>query len=427
MPGPVFRQRILDCLDTTRPRLFYGYIISIAAFFIIFAAYGVRFSYGVYFKPMAADLGYSSAVTASAYSLSMFLEGIFSLVMGGLSDRFGPRIVLTISSLLVGAGYCLMPHVHSPWQLYVFYGLILGIGMGGIFVPTISMTARWFTARRNLMTGLVSSGAGIGMLVLPPLSAHLIQSFGWRTTFPIMGIAILVVVLVAAQFLKRDPSSLGLMPYGETPRVEKGKASVASGFTFQQALRLPQFWVIFIMIVLYGFYSSAINVHIVPDAINTGMSPTTAANILAVSGGLLVVGRVILGTAADRTNNKRIFLFGFTLSTLALVWIILQQAHWGFFVFALLIGFAQGGIGTSQSPLVASVFGLKAHGLIYGCVGFGYTIGAALGPFFTGYIFDVTSSYNLALIICVGTSVLALLFAFFLRPVKSSIFTSSRL
>jgi MFS family permease len=414
-------------LAGSRPRFFYGYVIILAAFFIIFAAYGVRFSFGVFFKPMAADLGCSSATTSLVYSISMFLEGIFSLVMGGLADRHGPRIILTISSILVGLGYCLMPLVHSTWQLFLFYSLILGVGMGGIFVPVVSMTARWFTARRNLMTGLVSSGAGIGTLVIPPISAYLIKSYGWRTTFIIMGILILVVVLIAAQFLKRDPSKIGQLPFGETPAAEKGPAVPVKGYTFQQTLRMPQFWVLFIMIFWYGFYSSSFNVHIVPDAINAGMSSTIAASILSVSGGLLVVGRLILGSAADRIGNKRIFIFGFILSALALVWISLLQAHWAFFLFAVLIGFSQGGIGTSQSPIAASLFGLKAHGLIFGCIGFGYTLGSAVGPYFTGYLFDLTASYHLAFIICAVTSVISLGFAFFLRPVKNAIFTASRL
>ncbi len=408
-------------------RLFYGYIIALAAFFILLAAYGVRFSFGVFFKPMAAELAYSSATTASAYSLSMFLEGIFSLVMGGLTDRFGPRIILTISSILVGAGYCLMPLVHSPWQLYVFYGVIIGVGMGGMFVPIISMTARWFTARRNLMTGLVTAGAGIGTLIVPPVSAWLIQRFDWRTTFVVMGLVIFVVVLIAAQFLKRDPSKIGARPYGETASAANNQVSSVEGFSFGEALRLPMFWILFIMIFFYGFYASAINVHIVPDAINTGMSSTTAAGILAVSGGTVVVGRVIMGTAADRTGNQKIFIFGFFLSTLALIWVVLMQAHYAFFVFAVLLGFAQGGIGTSQSPISASLFGLKAHGLIFGCIGFGYTLGAAAGPFLTGYLFDITQSYHLAFIICAGTSFMALIFTFFLRPVKNKLFTSNRL
>jgi MFS transporter, OFA family, oxalate/formate antiporter len=411
--------------DNNKTRLFYGYIIAAAAFFVLFAAYGVRFAYGVFFKPMAAELGYSSATTSAAYSISLFLEGVFSLVMGGMADRFGPRVVMIFSSIVVGTGYCLMPLVHSPWQLYLFYGVILGIGMGGMFVPMVSMTARWFTTRRNLMTGIVSSGAGIGMLVLPPLVARLIIWYDWRATYVIMGIMIFVITMIAAQFLRRDPATMGTIPYGENkqPNIK----ATASGFSFKDALRTSQFWIIFIMIFWYGFYSTAINVHIVPDAINSGMVPTTAANILATSGGLLVAGRILLGIAADRAGNKRIFMFGFVLSTLALFWLIYMQAHWAFFVFAALIGFSQGGLGTSQSPLVASVFGLKSHGLIFGGVGFGYTLGAALGPFLTGYIFDKTESYNLALFVCVGTSILALIFSLFIRRIKNYIFTSAPL
>ncbi|MBN1190681.1 MAG: MFS transporter [Dehalococcoidales bacterium] len=398
-----------------------------AAFIIIFAAYGMRFSYGVYFKPMAAELGYSSAVTAAAFSVSMFLEGVFSLVLGGLTDKYGPRIVLTCSSIVVGTGYFLMPFVHSPWQLYTFYGLIIGVGMGGIFVPMVSITARWFTARRNLMTGLVSSGAGIGMLIIPVVSSRLIENLGWRSTFVIMGIVILVVVLIAAQFLKRDPSRIGALPYGEKQPQGNEPVAPPAGFSFSEAIRLPQFWFLFAMMFWYGFYSSSINVHIVPDAINAGMAPTTAANIMAVSGGLLVIGRIILGTTADKIGNKRVFIIGFILSFLAMVWIILNQAHWAFFLFAVFIGFSQGGIGTSQSPITASLFGLRYHGLIFGCIGLGYTFGAAFGPFITGLIFDLTGSYHLAMIVCTCTCIVSLVLACLIRPVRNSLFSSKRL
>jgi OFA family oxalate/formate antiporter-like MFS transporter len=408
----------------TKSHIFYGYIIITAAFFIIFAAYGVRFSYGVFFKPMAEELGYDSATTSAAFSISMLLEGVFSLVMGGMADRFGPRKVLMASSILVGAGYCLMPLVHSFWQLYLFYGVILGVGMGGMFVPIISMTARWFTARRSLMTGIVSSGAGIGILVIPPSAAIIIERYGWRSTFLAMGIAIVVIVLLAAQFLKADPAKAGAVPYGEARQLKSISPSLSSGFSFREALKTSNFWVVFITVFWYGFYSSAINVHIVPDAINSGMAPTMAANILSTSGALIVIGRLVLGSTADRTGNKRIFIFGFILSIIALLWIILMHSHWVFFILAVVLGFAQGGLGTSQSPLIASLFGLKSHGLIFGCIGLGYTIGASLGPYLTGYIFDLTGSYEMAFIICLGTSILALVCAFFIRPVMKSIFTT---
>jgi MFS family permease len=400
--------------EQTTPRIFYGFIIAIASFFVLFAAYGVRFSYGVFFKPMAGELGMNAATTSAAYSISFFMEGVFSLVSGGLADRFGPRIVLSLSSVLVAAGYCLMPMVHSPWQLFLIYGIVLGIGMGAMFTPLVSMTARWFNARRNLMTGLVSSGAGAGMLVIPSFTAHLIERCGWRTSFLIIGIAVPVIIFIGAQFMRRDPESMGAVPYGasEKPVTER---STTKEHALHEALRAPQFWVVFIMSFWFSVFAMSYNVHIVPDAIDAGMHPTSAANILALTGAMLLIGRIVLGIVADRIGNKPIFIFCFLLSTSAMLFIAFMQAPWAFFLLAVMIGFSQGGVGSSQSPLIASLFGLKSHGLIFGSLGFGSTLGAAVGPLLTGYIFDRTGSYHWALLMCAASSLISLVFSFFIK------------
>ncbi len=402
-----------------RPPLFYGYVITVAAFFIILVAYGIRFSYGVFFNSMASDLHFDAATTSAAYSISFLLEGAFSIVSGGLADRFGPRIVLSISALLVAGGYLLMYFVHSLWQLYLVYGVMVGIGMGAMFVPLLSMTARWFSQRRNLMTGLVSSGAGVGMLFFPTIEAHLISAQGWRTSYVVIGLIVLVVILAASQLLKRDPSIIGAVPYGESPNPNLPR-QIPKGASFAEALRTSQFWIIFAMVFCYGFYSLSVNVHIVPDAIDAGMSPTAAANILAVSGALLIVGRIILGGSADRLGNKPVFILGFVLSTLALFGIVSSQAFWVFFAFAVVNGFSQGGVGVSQSPLVASQFGLRSHGLIYGGIGLGFTFGGALGPYFTGYVFDLTKSYHIALLVCAFVSVAAFVLSLLIHSDKGA-------
>ncbi len=408
---------VVSVAAETTSRIFYGFIIAIASFFVLFSAYGVRFAYGVFFKPMAEQLGMNAATTSAAYSISFFMEGVFSLISGGLADRFGPRIVLSLSSILVAAGYCLMPLVHSPWQLFLFYGIVLGIGMGAMFVPLVSMTARWFSARRNLMTGLVSSGAGAGMLVVPSSTALLIDRYGWRTSFLIMGIVVPVIIFVAAQFMRRDPESNGTVPYGASgkPIAER---STAREHELNEALRTPQYWVVFTMVFWFSVFAMSYNVHIVPDAINAGMPPTLAARILALTGALLLAGRIVLGTIADRIGNKPIFIFCFILSAGGLLFIAFMQAHWAFFVLAVMIGFSQGGVGSSQSPLIASLFGLKSHGLIFGSIGFGSTLGAAVGPLVTGYIFDRTGSYHWALLMCAAASLISLTFALFIKEMR---------
>jgi MFS family permease len=287
-------------------------------------------------------------------------------------------------------------------------------------VPLVSMTARWFNARRNLMTGLVSSGAGAGMLIVPASTAHLINAYGWRTSFLIMGVFVPVTVLAAAQFMKRDPEEIGTVPYGDHGKPPTDERASSNGYSFKEALRVPQFWTIFVMVFWFGIFAMSYNIHIVPDAINSGMTPTAAANILATTGAMLIAGRILLGTIADKTGNKPIFILCFVLSSGALFFIALVHEHWAFFVLAMLMGIAQGGIGTSQSPIVASLFGLKSHGLIFGCIGFGYTIGAAAGPLLTGYIFDITKSYHIALLICAAASLVALCIASLIRSIEGT-------
>jgi OFA family oxalate/formate antiporter-like MFS transporter len=381
--------------------------------------YGVRFTYGVYFTPLANDLKLDSATTAAAYSISMLLEGVFSLVMGLLADKYGPRKILTISAILASLGYFLMPLCHHAWQLFLIYGVLIGVGMGGIFVPVISTIVRWFARRRSLMTGVVGSGVGLGLLVFSPVSSALIARVGWGETFFIMGFLTLIVGVVAAQFFRRDPLSSGLTPDGQSEDwLRPAHLENTREFSFREALGTRQYWSIFVMILAFGFFSASVSVHLVPEVEHQGIASGTAANILAASGFFLVAGRIIQGALADRIGNKSIFVLGFTISTLALVWIFFLKTEYAYFVFAAAIGFCQGGIGVGQSPLLASLFGLGALGTIFGLTGFGFTVGAAVGPFVTGKIYDATFSYQTAFIISTVLSFLGLLLAISINPIK---------
>jgi len=397
--------------------LFYGYVIAVASFCILFATFGIRFAYGVFFTPMSVELGWSSASTALAFSISVLMEGLFNLILGGVADKYGPRLVITLSGVLIGIGYCLMPLVHSLWQFYVFYGVIIGIGMGGMYVPLVTLIARWFKAGRTLMTGIVVCGVSIGMLVIPPCTAHLIEYFNWRTTFLLGGLAIIVVVTIASQFLKRDPSILGLKAYGEKSENWQGsQPALGQEMTFKEALKTRQLWLVFAMLFAYGFYQSAINIHLVPDAISSGIAPTTAAYILSVIGGVSIIGRLGLGALGDRIGNRFIYILGFSMFTLSIFWILNDKSIVAFFGFAAIYGIAQGGVATSQSPIVASLFGLRSHGLLFGFCGFGCTIGMAIGPYVAGYLFDQTHSYHTAIFYCIAFSLLGLILALLIKP-----------
>jgi MFS family permease len=134
-------QKILGSKGT-KPRFFYGYIVVLVGFFAIAIIQGTLNTFGVFFKPLLADFGWTRATTSGAFSLAMIFNGLLAIVMGRLTDRYGPRIVLTLCGFFLGSGYMLMSRITAIWQLYLFYGVIIGTGMGGSFVPLISIVVR---------------------------------------------------------------------------------------------------------------------------------------------------------------------------------------------------------------------------------------------------------------------------------------------
>jgi len=373
-------------------------------------------SFGVFFNPLLEEFGWNRAVTSGAFSLSMFIYGVLGIVVGVLNDRFGPRVVLTICGILLGLGYLLMSQVSTIWQLHLFWGVIIGIGMSGVWVPLLSTVARWFDKRRTLMTGIVIAGLGIGGLIGPPIVSYLIATYGWPLSFIIVGIAVLLFVVIAAQFLKRGPALMKQLPEGESEGKYQAAKSVTSSFSFKEAVKTTQFWIVFGIFFCYGFGTYAIVVHIVQHAIDLKISPVSAANILAVRGAVVILGNYILGALADRVGNRRIYIIGLVMMSAALLWLPIAREEWMLYLFIFVAGFASGGMGASESPITAWLFGMSSHGLIYGVVHVGFTIGAAAGPFISGYIFDLTGSYQLAFLTCAAFGVIGLILTVILRP-----------
>lgn len=170
------------------------------------------------------------------------LGGFLSLVTGRLNDKFDPRLLVTVCGFLLGLGYLLMSQINAIWQLYLFFGVIIAAGMSGSMVPLLSTVARWFVRRRALMTAFVSTGTGLGMVIMPPLARWLIATYGWRTSYIIIGVTTFVLVLILAQFLKRDPGQIGQSPYGADEVKAEDSSLDTRGFSLREAVRSRQFW-----------------------------------------------------------------------------------------------------------------------------------------------------------------------------------------
>ncbi|MCK5584686.1 MFS transporter [Candidatus Bipolaricaulota bacterium] len=405
-----------------KTRRFYGYTIVEACFFMQGVAIGAMTTYGVFFKYLQAEFGWSRAFISGASSVVLVLMGVFGIVSGRLNDRIGPRRILLVSGLILGCGYLLMSQLHAAWQLYVFYGLFVGIGLSSHDIVTLSTVARWFRKRRGMMTGVVKAGTGTGQFLLPLVASALILANGWRSTYVVIGVVILVVYVVASRLVKRSPDEVGLLPYGG-PEPD-GSDIQTTGLLLGQALRTPQLWLCSLAYPCVTFSTMTVLVHIVPHGTDIGMSATNAALVVSTIGAVSIAGRITMGTVGDRIGSRRSFLLCFVFFLAALVWLQFANEGWMLFFFAVVYGFAHGGFYTVLSPTVAELFGMKAHGAIFGVVYFWGTLGGAIGPVVSGWLFDSQQSYDTAFVVLLGLGLLSLLLMLRVRPVKEVLKTT---
>jgi MFS family permease len=396
-----------------KSRFFYGYVIVGLAAVILTTTFGPNMVYGVFVPPLIEEFHWSRTTISGAMSLNNIVFGVVCIIVARLCDRFSPRLVIGVNGVILGLGYVFMAYTNSIWQLYLAYGIVIGIGMSN-YVAALNILTRWFVKRRGLMTGIAFSGTGLGAMIGPPLANWLIAAYDWRQALIILGIGSLVIMVAVAFFLKRDPQTIGQSPYGAVTPVQNGSAS--TGLSLKEALHMSQFWILCLMYFAILFCSFVFIVHIAIYVIDLGMTPANAADIQAVRGLVPIVLTTVMGIIGDRFGNKRTIAACFLLMALSFLWLLVTREMWGLYLFSLALGISNGGTAVLTSPMVAEVFGLKSHGVILGIAAFAGTLGGALGPLFAGYIFDQTNSYITAFIVCAAIALIAGIMTATVRP-----------
>ena len=408
-------QRTPKSIETEKQRFFYGYVVVAVAFSIQLITWGTFNTFGIFFNPLQTEFGWSRAAISGAASLSMFLCGFVGIIVGSLNDRFGPRLVITACGFFFCLGYLLMSGLNTIWQLYLFYGLMIGIGMSGTDVVLLSTIARWFVKKRGMMSGIMKVGTGVGMVIVPLVASRLIIVYDWRMTYAILSAIALIFVISFAQFLRRDPAQMQQLAYGEEANAGSLN-SVEGGLYLREAIHTRQFWTICVVNLIFLLCAMTIVVHIVPHALDLGISATNAAIVLSIIGGASIVGRFMMGSLGDIVGNEQAVIICFLTLVVAVFWLQLAKELWMLYLFAVVYGFSHGGFVTLISPTVAGFFGTRSHGLIFGVVFFSGTIGGTIGPVLAGHIFDVTNSYEIAFLTLTFLSITGLVLSMSLRP-----------
>ncbi|MFC1863930.1 MFS transporter, partial [Thermodesulfobacteriota bacterium] len=337
--------------------------------------------------------------------------------VGRLNDKIGPRALSVVISILFGFGYLLMSKLQTPWQLYLIYGLLVAVGFGAYDVITLSTLSRWFVRRRGMMSGIVKVGTGSGQVLLPLFAATLIFAYGWRDTYVIMSVVVIIFLVAPALLMRHNPHKMGLLPDNDPYEPSApGSGSKDQRMPLKEIVMTKHFWVINLAEFCSFFCLLTVVVHIVPHAIDQGLAPGTAAGVISTIGGISILGRIVLGIANDRIGGRRSMRICFILLFCSFIWLQIAGSAWMLFFFAVVYGFAHGGLFTVVSPTVAELFGTGSHGVLFGIVLFSGNIGGAISPILAGRIFDVTGSYRIIFLVLIVVAAFGFILVTLLRP-----------
>ncbi len=379
----------------TSPRgIFYGWIIVAIAVVITAMGVGLMFSLGIFMDPLEVAFGWGRSQIASASLVGWIAFGCASLCFGVLSDRLGTRVVVMIGGIMFTVGMLALSQMWALWHLYVFYGLLIGGGVGAFLVPLTSTVTRWFNRRRALMIAVTNCGVGLGGTLFAPLTRYLVMSYGWRAAFALYALLVGVVILPLALLIRDRPQDIGLQPFGGEP-VASSDAPPVSNVTFRTVLSTPAFWIIACVHMLCCAAHSGPIFHMVSAAIDSGVTKLAAATVFSSASLASVVGRIGTGLLADRFGSKNILVAWLCMQALAVVLYILPRDYPSFTLLAIYFGISYGGVMPLYAVVSRDVFGERAMGASYGGIFLLSSFGMGLGPWIGGQLFDSTGTYRM--------------------------------
>jgi len=393
----------------------FGWIIVGFSFITLALVYAVWYSFSVFFVALLKEFGWSRSIGAGAFSLFIILSSMTGPFMGAVVDRFGPKRVIIMGSLILGAGLALCSSIQTWWQFYIFFSAITAMGLGATgWVPNITIIQHWFKEKRGLPIGIVSSGVGIGILICVPSVQYLIIQVGWRITYGIMAIFIpLVVISMAIPFLKRPPKTTQLLLVDKeiSPEVTKDPLVVneewaSQTWTVRQAIATKPFWLLSLSFFWGSFATQSIFAHQVAFFMDRGLEALFASYFVGIVGVVSIGSKILWGVLSDKIGREVTYTIGMACSISGIIFLIVFNISPCsslpyFYAFFFGMGYA---VTAALPPLItADFFEGKAYGGIFGSLMFFVSVGGASGAWFAGFIYDQVGNYMPVFIVLIAS------------------------
>lgn len=407
-------------LPAPKRRIHPAWIVAAVAFLALVGAAGFRAAPGVLMVPLQNEFGWSTTVLSAAVSINLVLFGLTAPFAAALMERFGVRVVTSVALVLIGAGSALTVLVNESWQILLTWGLLIGLGTGSmalVFAATIANT--WFVKSRGLVIGILTAGSAAGQLVFLPFIAALAQDPGWRQASLLIAAGALAVVPLVLKFLKNSPADAGVLPYGAEAEPGSPSGPAASGTAgpaagadvpsrnaavralqvLKRASRVRTFWALAAGFAICGATTNGlIGTHFIPSAHDHGMSPTTAAGLLAVVGIFDIVGTIASGWLTDRFNPRILLAVYYQfrgIGLLVLPLLLSATVQPSMIVFVVIYGLDWVATVPPTAAICREVFGADGS-VVFGWVFAAHQLGAAAAALAAGAIRDATGHYTYA-------------------------------
>jgi MFS family permease len=398
-----------------KARLYYGWVVVAIGFITMMLIMGIFFSSGVLFAAIIAEYGWSRASASLPFSVALIAYAGTAWMAGRLFDRYGPRRLFPLGAICLGFGLIISAQIQTPWQLCLSWGLLVaqGFNLAG-FAPHLALAALWFNRRRGVATGVILSGASIGALVIVPGAQYLVDTWGWRVAYTLLGsMAMVCLVPLNALWQYHKPADIGLHPDGATalpPRLHTlASASSAAPWTLWRAMGTPQFWLLFVLACCLGWLSNITSVHQIAHMISSGFPSMLAASIVGLLSLIRAASSTVCGGLSDRFGREVVFNIGTLLCCigLALLELLRHPAPiWLLYGYALVFGLGNGVFASVYAAATADLFFGPSLGTILGVLELGWGLGGFAGSWFGGYWYDRWGSYHGVFALTVGISLL---------------------
>jgi sugar phosphate permease len=405
-------------------KVFYGWAIVYAGFIASFGSvpmFGPVL--GVFFEPMQEELGWSRATLAFAFTLGSMTSSVSTFVFGRVLDRYGSRAIVVIAGIIIVLAMIGISFMQAPWQFWILFGLGRGSAVGGIQIGVGISIANWFIKRRPRAAAIHQAGLRAGQSLVPLLILGLLAVTGWREAWRLLAVFTAVTIIApAAVYLRRRPEDLGLHPDGEKPA-----ASASDGprgrnrdirdisWTLLQARRTRAFWMIIMFVSMDRFALGAINLHMVINFQDKGLSAAQAVSVLSLFAATSAVTSVPWGFMLEKFHIRYGAMLVSLLLGLSMGVVLIADNYPLAIAFGLVFGLAISGATLVEELLLPDFFGRAHLGAIRGFSA-PFRLLAPLGATMAGFIHDWTDSYDLAFTIFAGVFFATLLSMAFATP-----------